>query len=154
MPDDLQEPAPPAPFSLDPAAPSRIDRREKAAADVLRTFIRDAHADRFGPVVHGQAELTIRFNPPLAKSLERGDRQQARRTRHAEARRGSERPVHKALEDAVSASPENHFSDERTNGIVVCEPQGRAHVFNIGGRHITSFSLTPEAVAYRVRTSR
>lgn len=90
----------------------------------------------------------------LAESLERGDRQQARRTQHAEARRGSVRPVHKALDDAASASPANHFSDERTGGIVVCGPRGRAHVFNPEGRHITSFCLTPEAVAYRVRTSR
>ena len=90
----------------------------------------------------------------LAESLERGDRQQARRTRHAEDRRGGERPVHKALEDAVAAGPESLFSDERTGGIVVCGPQGRAHVFNAEGRHITSFSLKPDSVEYRLRTER
>ena len=62
--------------------------------------------------------------------------------------------MHKALDDAVAATDANHFSDERTGGIVVCGPQGRAHVFNAGGRHITSFSIAPEAVAYRLRTSR
>lgn len=90
----------------------------------------------------------------LAESLERGDRQQVRRTRHAEARRGDDRPIHKALEDALAAAPEAHFVDTRTDGRVVCGPQGRAHIFNAEGRHITSFSLTPEAVAHRLRTER
>lgn len=90
----------------------------------------------------------------LAESLERGDRQLARRTQHAEARRGSQRPVHKALDDAMGAGAESLFSDERTGGIVVCGPQGRAHVFNTEGRHITSFSLKPDSVEYRLRTER
>ena len=90
----------------------------------------------------------------LAESLERGDRQTARRTQHAETRRGSDRPVHKALDDALAARPEALFSDERTGGIVVCGPQGRAHVFNTQGRHITTFTLKPEAVDYRLRTER
>jgi hypothetical protein len=90
----------------------------------------------------------------LAESLERGDRQMARRTRHAEDRRGSERPIHKALEDAAGAGPEALFSDERTGGIVVVGPQGRAHVFNTQARHITTFSLKPDAIDYRLRTER
>jgi hypothetical protein len=90
----------------------------------------------------------------LAESLERGDRQMARRTRHAEDRRGGERPVHKALEDAMAARPEALFSDERSGGIVVCGPQGRAHVFNTAGRHITSFGIKPDSVEYRLRTER
>jgi hypothetical protein len=90
----------------------------------------------------------------LAESLERGDRQMARRTRHAETRRGEERPVHKALDDALAAKPDSLYSDERTGGIVACGPQGRAHVFNTGGRHITTFTLKPESVDYRLRTER
>jgi hypothetical protein len=90
----------------------------------------------------------------LAESLERGDRQMARRTRHAETRRADDRPVHKALDDALAARPDALFSDERTAGIVVCGPQGRAHIFNREGRHITTFSLKPEAVDYRLRTER
>lgn len=90
----------------------------------------------------------------LAESLERGDRQLARRTRHADDRRGGERPVHKALEDAAAAKPESLFSDERTGGIVVVGPQGRAHVFNTQARHITTFSLKPDAIDYRLRTER
>jgi hypothetical protein len=90
----------------------------------------------------------------LAESLERGDRQQARRTRHAETRRADDRPVHKALDDALAAREESLFSDERTGGIVACGPQGRAHIFNTEGRHITTFSLKPEAVEYRLRTQR
>ena len=90
----------------------------------------------------------------LAEFLERGHRQGQRRTRHVENRRHDQRPVHKALEDAREAVSESVFRDERTGTMVVCGPQGRAHVFNDAGRHVTSFTLTPDAVAVRLRTQR
>lgn len=90
----------------------------------------------------------------LAQSLERGDRQDRRRTPHARQRRQEQRPVHKAVEDARCARPDAWFFDEKTLGFVVCGPHGRAHVFAADGRHVTSMTLSPGAAAFRVRTRR
>lgn len=90
----------------------------------------------------------------LAESLERGGRQLMRRTRHAEERRTERRPVHKAVEDALSAPPGRVFHDTRTGGFVACGEQGRAHVFSAEGRHVTSFVLKPGSVEFRARTGR
>ena len=89
----------------------------------------------------------------LAESIERGHRQGVRRTRHVESRRG-ERPVHKAIEDALAAEPQRFFHDEKTGTAIAYGPQGRAHVFNADGRHVTSFTLGPKAVDFRLRTRR
>jgi hypothetical protein len=90
----------------------------------------------------------------LAESVERTGRQGARRTRHVEQRRHEQRPVHKALEDLMSAAFESFFFDEKTETTVVCGSQGRAHVFSGDGRHVTSFLLRPGSVDFRVRTQR
>ncbi|MFH0880001.1 MAG: hypothetical protein V2A34_09845 [Lentisphaerota bacterium] len=90
----------------------------------------------------------------LVESLERGFRQQARRTHHVEHRRQEQRPVHKALEDSRVAAQECFYVDEKTLNIVVCGPQGRSHVFNAEGRHVTSFNLKPGGAEFRVRTRR
>lgn len=68
-----------------PAAPKRTRsaRREQAAADVLRTFVRDIHEDRFGAVAPRNDEIDVtvrmkvkrgeawelRFEPSLAEQL-------------------------------------------------------------------------------------
>ena len=91
----------------------------------------------------------------LAEFLERGHRQGRRRTRHVEDRRQQDhRPVHKALDDARGAGLEAVFADEKPETWVVCGPQGRAHVFNAEGRHVTSFVLGPGALDFRLRTRR
>lgn len=90
----------------------------------------------------------------LAEFLERGHRQGQRRTRHVENRRQEQRPVHKALEDTRDAPTDAVYRDERAGTMVVCGPQGRAHVFSDTGRHVTSFTIGPEAVALRLRTQR
>jgi hypothetical protein len=90
----------------------------------------------------------------LAEFLERGHRQGRRRTRHVEVRRQENRPVHKAWEDVRDAPPTAFFHDEKTQAVVVCGAQGRAHVFNQEGRHVTSFVLTPDAIDFRLRTQR
>jgi len=90
----------------------------------------------------------------LAEFLERGHRQGQRRTRHVEDRRHENRPVHKALDDAREATVEALYHDEKTETWVVCGPQGRTHVFNDEGRHVTSLFLKPEAVQFRLRTRR
>jgi hypothetical protein len=94
-----------------------------------------------------------RFLRRFARTVEQGGRQDVRRTRHAQERRG-ERPVHKALDDAKNASAESLFFDEKTQGRVVCGPAGRTHVFNAEGRHVTTFLLPPDGAAFRLRTQR
>lgn len=90
----------------------------------------------------------------LAESLERGGRQGQRRTRHVEQRRREHRPVHKALDDASRAGDDAFFLDERRKTYAVCGPQGRAHVFNAEGRHVTSLTLPPDGIETRLRTGR
>jgi hypothetical protein len=90
----------------------------------------------------------------LAASLERGHRQGQRRTQHVETRRHAQRPVHKALDDTRAAAPAAIFLDEKTDTLAVCGAQGRAHIFNRSGRHVTSFMLRPDSVAFRLRTRR
>lgn len=91
----------------------------------------------------------------LAEFLERGHRQGRRRTRHVEDRRQQDqRPVHKAMDDAREAPAEAVYADEKAGTLVICGPQSRAHVFNVEGRHVTSFVLGPGAVDFRLRTRR
>ena len=90
----------------------------------------------------------------LSQHLERGDRQGVRRTQHAEERREVHRPVANALEDARQAKAAETFFDEKARTYIVCGPKGRAHVFNPEGRHVTSFSLRPDGVEFRLRTQR
>lgn len=90
----------------------------------------------------------------LARGLEQGARRRRRRTRHAEQQRERSRPVHKALEEARSARDEALYVDDKRGTWVACGRQGRAHVFNTRGRHVTSFQLPAGGAAFRVRTER
>ena len=90
----------------------------------------------------------------LAESIERGGRQEHRRTRHVEQRRQEQRPVHKALEDVREAAPDRFFLDQKAGTAVVLGSRGRAHVFNRTGRHVTSFNLRPPEVDTRLRSER
>ncbi len=87
-------------------------------------------------------------------SVERGDRQGRRRTRHAEERRQERRPVHKALDDARAATAEQVFLDERAQTVMVWGGRHRTHAFNRQGRHVTSFVLPPAGLEQRVRSRR
>ncbi|NCC49675.1 MAG: hypothetical protein EOM20_00530 [Spartobacteria bacterium] len=89
----------------------------------------------------------------LVVSLERTDRQARRRTQHSEERR-KERPTHKALEDARCATPQQLFFDIKSDAWIACGDHGRAHVFSLDGKHVTSFILKPDSIAFRVRTNR
>ncbi len=90
----------------------------------------------------------------LAEALSRGGRQDERRTRHVEARRKEQRPVHKAREDVAAAKPESWYFDIKAETWVVVGDRGRAHAFNDEGKHVTSFMLKPAAVDYRLRIER
>jgi hypothetical protein len=90
----------------------------------------------------------------LATSLDRGYRQNQRRTRHSEERRQQQRPVHKAIEDAQGAPDHELLYDEKSNAYIVSGQRGRFHVFSLEGRHITSFTGRPGTVDFRLRTQR
>ena len=90
----------------------------------------------------------------FCESVERGDRQGLRRTRHAEERRQEQRPVHKAADDAKSVTAERLFFDERAQTFMVSGGKHRTHAFNLAGRHVTSFVLPPTGLEQRVRSRR
>ncbi len=90
----------------------------------------------------------------MARSFEQSRRQGRRRTQHAQHRRKEERPVHKALDDAMVAGNDALFYDEKHETWVVCGKQGRVHAFSDEGRHVTSFVIQPGGAGFRVRTNR
>ncbi len=90
----------------------------------------------------------------LAQSLERGYRQSARRSRHAESRRRDQRPIHMAQDDARNARPDHTYFDEKKKTFIICGEKGRAHVFNERGGHVTSFVIEKKSVDFRIRTDR
>ena len=136
--------------------PALARARDMTARDLTRLETRVIAAREAGRTE--EARDALREIPALLRrfteSLERGFRQQARRTHHVEHRRQERRPVHKALDDGRNAAADKFFSDEKTGNIVICGPQSRAHVFNTSGRHVTSFALPPGGAEFRVRTHR
>jgi hypothetical protein len=124
-------------------AAEAIERRAQAAGENG-----DAEGAR---IAMQQVPVVLRR---LAESLDRSGRQDSRRTRHVEERRTQQRPVHKALDDVRDSSPEKWFYDEKAGTAVVCGSQGRAHAFSPNGRHVTSFSLRPDSIEFRLRTQR
>ncbi|MCX7591955.1 MAG: hypothetical protein N2255_10055 [Kiritimatiellae bacterium] len=90
----------------------------------------------------------------LARSLEGRQRQELRRTRHAQSHSRPERPIHKALEDAREATDTDLFYDEKRGTWIAYGKNGRTHVFNLEGKHVTSFILQPGGVDFRLRTHR
>ncbi len=116
--------------------------------------VRRARADGRGEEARAALQQVPSVLRRLAESLERGSRQGARRTHHVERRRQENRPVHKALEDARAAKLEDLCYDEQTSALVARGAQGRHHVFNLEGRHITSIVLQPGEVELRLRKHR
>lgn len=90
----------------------------------------------------------------LASTLHQGQRQQERRTRHAQERRAVQRPVHKAMDDVVHAPAERFFMDLKHHSVVVLGPRSRCHIFAHNGKHITSFTIAQDAVRMRMRKKR
>ncbi|HMP73569.1 MAG TPA: hypothetical protein PKE55_09940 [Kiritimatiellia bacterium] len=90
----------------------------------------------------------------LAEGIERGGRQERRRTKHVAERRKDQRPIHKALDDARHAPRAGWRYDEKAETLVVVGGRGRTHVFNAAGRHVTSLVLRDDAVQLRERTGR
>lgn len=129
------------------------------ARDLLRSQVERLHREADVAATPERRRQVLRRIPHLledfAGSLRRGRRQEERRTHHVEHRRTEDqRPVHKALEDAAGAPANLWFRDKKPDTLVVCGPQGRAHVFNLNGQHVTSFVLPPGGMDQRVRRGR
>jgi hypothetical protein len=86
----------------------------------------------------------------LARRLARGERARDRRTRHATVRHeeGS-RPTRMAVADAVRAAEDEVLFDVRRGTIVVLGERGRAHIFNLEGKLVTSVRYHPDAISRR-----
>jgi hypothetical protein len=86
----------------------------------------------------------------LARRLARGERARDRRTRHATVRHeeGS-RPTRMAVADAVRAAVDEVLFDVRRGTIVVLGERGRAHIFNLEGKLVTSVRYHPDAISRR-----
>jgi hypothetical protein len=133
-----------------------VGRSLRTAADDLARLTREIEARREAGRENASQPLgrIPVILQRLARGLEQGSRQEARRTRHAEARREERRPVHKALDDAAAAQAGDLLFDERRRTFVVRGRHGRAHVFAPDGKHVTSLVLPADGAAARVRTGR
>ncbi len=86
----------------------------------------------------------------IARRLEQGDRAKARRTSHAATRHEEgDRPTRMAVRDLVRASDDAILIDTRHGTVVALGERGRAHVFNLAGKLVTSLRLRPQAIERR-----
>ncbi|MFN7965934.1 MAG: hypothetical protein U0V87_09650 [Acidobacteriota bacterium] len=86
----------------------------------------------------------------LARRLGRDERAKGRRTMHAEERHESgDRPTRVALADLAAASDDKIVFDTRRNTLVVLGEKGRAHVFNVDGKLVTSVRYPTTTIAHR-----
>lgn len=136
-----------------PALGRALDEARIGMEGIERRLRIASEAGRSGSGLSAIFRDVPRFLRRLARTVEQGRRQETRRTNHAQDRR-SERPVHKALDDAGKAANDALFLDEKTAGRIVCGPSGRTHVFNADGRHVTTFILPPSGLDFRLRTQR
>jgi hypothetical protein len=86
----------------------------------------------------------------VARRLEKDRRGKERRTRHGQQRHAEgDRPTRMALADLARATPENLLFDTRRETLVVVGDRGRAHVFNLAGKLVTSVRYNPESIEKR-----
>jgi hypothetical protein len=86
----------------------------------------------------------------LARRLEKGFRGKERRTRHAERRHAEgDRPTRMALADLARAAREDLLFDTRSEALVVVGDRGRAHLFSLEGKLVTSVRYNPASIEKR-----
>ena len=91
----------------------------------------------------------------LSRRLEKGRRAKERKTRHGRERHAqSDRPTEMALADLARAGQEDVMVDRRQETLVVLGDKGRAHVFNPGGKLVTSIRYAPESIERRRKQDR
>ncbi len=103
---------------------------------------------------HASASRVADILHELASQLEKATRVAERQTKHAGERRRIRRPIDKAMADLRIARRERVYLDQKTKTIVLWADKGRCHVFNQGGRHVTSFVIQTDAVETRLRKKR
>ena len=83
----------------------------------------------------------------IARRLEHHRRASDRRTGHAQKRhQDGDRPTRMALTDLARAGDEQILRDTRRETLVVLGDKGRAHVFNVAGKLVTSIRYSPESI--------
>lgn len=88
----------------------------------------------------------------MARRLEQGHRARERRTGHAEKRHHQgDRPTRMAYTDLARSRDECFLRDERRETMIVLGERGRAHVFNLEGKLVTSVRYSPESVERKLR---
>jgi len=91
----------------------------------------------------------------LSRRLEKGRRAKERKTLHARERHAqSDRPTEMALADLARAGRDDVMVDRRQETLVVLGDKGRAHVFNPGGKLVTSIRYAPESIERRRKQDR
>ena len=86
----------------------------------------------------------------VARRLEKGWRGKERRTHHGQQRHSEgDRPTRMALADFARATPENLLFDTRRETLVVVGDRGRAHVFSLAGKLVTSVRYNPAIIEKR-----
>ena len=86
----------------------------------------------------------------VARRLEKDWRGKERRTIHGQQRHaGGDRPTRMAMADLSRATPENLLFDTRRETLVVVGDRGRAHVFNLAGKLVTSVRYNPGVIEKR-----
>lgn len=80
----------------------------------------------------------------VARRIERRQRAEDRRTRHARKRHAEgDRPTAMALADLARASGDQLLADTRRGTLVVLGAKNRAHLFAPDGKHVTSMRCSP-----------
>ncbi len=88
----------------------------------------------------------------MARRLEQGRRARERRTGHAEKRHHQgDRPTRMAYTDLARSDGESFLRDERRETMIVLGERGRAHVFNLEGKLVTSVRYSPESIERKIR---
>ncbi len=88
----------------------------------------------------------------IARRLEQDRRARDRRTGHAEKRHTQgDRPTRMAFTDLTRGGDDRIFRDERRETMIVLGERGRAHVFNSGGKLVTSIRYSPESIERKIR---
>ena len=86
----------------------------------------------------------------VARRLEKDWRGKERRTLHGQQRHaGKDRPTRMAMADLSRATAENLLFDTRRETLVVVGDRGRAHVFNLAGKLVTSVRYNPAVIEKR-----
>lgn len=129
-----------------------VARAESRTRDALKQLVEKLQApDADSNRLLGRVPEILR---KLGNDIAQGRRQAQRQTNHARERKQIRRPVDMALADLAKVRPDQMYRDLRTNAVVITAGKGRCHVFNEGGRHVTSFTIQPSAVEGRLRKER